>query len=98
MDDLERVHRVASEVASVRRPGRVSVDRLNEQPFVGKGVDVAARLRSRQPTARVLFVSGYRAEEGSLPRAADGKVHFLPKPFTAAQLTERVCELVDASA
>jgi PAS domain S-box-containing protein len=62
------------------------------------GVDVASRLRGRQPTARVLFISGYRAEEGSLPRGADGKVCFLPKPFTAAMLAERVGQLVDASA
>ncbi len=62
------------------------------------GVDVAARLRPRQPTARVLFVSGYRSEEGALPRSADGRVHFLPKPFTAAQLAERVGGLIDASA
>lgn len=61
-----------------------------------RGVEVAARLRPRQPTARVLFVSGYRTEEGALPRGADGETCFLPKPFTAAQLADRVGALVEA--
>ncbi|MBI3565034.1 MAG: PAS domain S-box protein [Elusimicrobia bacterium] len=60
------------------------------------GADLAARLRARQPTAQVLFVSGYRSSEGALPCGADGRPHFLPKPFTAEQLAERVGELVAA--
>jgi two-component system cell cycle sensor histidine kinase/response regulator CckA len=62
----------------------------------GRGTDVVARLRARQPTAQVLFVSGYRTEEESLPRGPKGRVYFLQKPFTGAVLAERVHELVAA--
>ncbi len=59
-----------------------------------RGPEVAERLRARQPTARVLFVSGYRTEEASLPAGPDGRCLFLPKPFTAADLAEKIRELV----
>jgi two-component system cell cycle sensor histidine kinase/response regulator CckA len=62
-----------------------------------RGTDVFARLRARQPTAQVLFVSGYRTEEESLPRGLSGRAAFLQKPFTAALLVERVHQLVAAS-
>ncbi|HXT01955.1 MAG TPA: PAS domain-containing protein [Elusimicrobiota bacterium] len=62
-----------------------------------RGAEVAARLRASQPTARVLFVSGYRAEESSLPAGSDGQVRFLAKPFTAAALAEKVRELLDGA-
>ena len=60
-----------------------------------RGTEVAARLRARQPTARVLFVSGYRAEESALPAGADGRVRFLAKPFTASALADKVRELLE---
>jgi PAS domain S-box-containing protein len=59
-----------------------------------RGPEVAERLRARQPTARVLFMSGYRTEEASLPAGPDGQRRFLPKPFTAARLAEKIGELV----
>ena len=62
-----------------------------------RGTELAPRLRPRQPTARVLFISGYRVEEGALPRGADGRTSFLPKPFTGAELAEKVGELVAPS-
>lgn len=62
-----------------------------------RGTDVAARLRARQPTARVLFMSGYRTEAAALPRGLDGPAAFLQKPFTGGALAERVRELVDAA-
>ncbi|MFI5344769.1 MAG: PAS domain S-box protein [Elusimicrobiota bacterium] len=63
----------------------------------GRGTEVATRLRARQPTAQVLFVSGYRTEESSLPRPPNGRAFFLQKPFTGAVLAERVHELVSSA-
>ncbi|MDE2144132.1 MAG: response regulator, partial [Elusimicrobia bacterium] len=63
----------------------------------GRGTDVVARLRARQPTAQVLFMSGYRTDESSLPRPPNGRAFFLQKPFTGDVLSERVFALVGAS-
>ena len=60
-----------------------------------RGPEVAARLRARQPTARVLFVSGYRTEEDALPAGGDGRMRFLAKPFTAAALAESIRDLLE---
>ncbi|MDX6770946.1 MAG: PAS domain-containing protein [Elusimicrobiota bacterium] len=56
------------------------------------GVELAARLRRSQPTARVVFMSGYRAEE-ALGAEREG-VDFLMKPFSAADLSELVGALL----
>ena len=62
-----------------------------------RGTEVASRLRARQPTARVLFISGYRTEAAALPRGLKGPAAFLQKPFTGGALAERVRELVEAA-
>ena len=61
-----------------------------------RGVDVAARLRARQPQARILFMSGYRTEVEALPSELGGRAEFLQKPFTGAALADRVHKLVAA--
>lgn len=53
-----------------------------------RGPELASRLRSRQPEARVLFTSGRRREDCGLPK--DGGSDFLAKPFTAGDLIESV--------
>ncbi|MBI2386610.1 MAG: response regulator [Elusimicrobia bacterium] len=53
-----------------------------------RGPELAERLRRRQPGARVLFTSGRRREDCGI--AAGGDSYFLPKPFTAQDLTESV--------
>jgi len=53
-----------------------------------RGPELAERLRSRQPGARVLFTSGRSREDCGLPGHHDDE--FLPKPFTAAQLIVKV--------
>ena len=59
------------------------------------GPEVARRVRELKPKARVLFVSGHShdviGEEGAL----DGGAEFLPKPFTASTLLDRVRTLLD---
>lgn len=53
-----------------------------------RGPELAARLCSRQPSARVLFTSGRRREDCGLPKG--GGSGFLVKPFTAVDLIESV--------
>jgi hypothetical protein len=60
-----------------------------------RGTEVVARLRARQPTAQVLFVSGYRTDENELPTGPDGPARFLAKPFTGAALAEKVRQLLE---
>ena len=60
-----------------------------------RGTEVVARLRARQPAARILFMSGYRTEESALPKDSDGRVSFLAKPFTGAALADKVRELLE---
>jgi PAS domain S-box-containing protein len=53
-----------------------------------RGPELAARLHSRQPEARVLFTSGRRREDCGLPEGEE--TEFLAKPFTARDLIESV--------
>jgi YesN/AraC family two-component response regulator len=51
------------------------------------GMELAERVCSRTPSARVLYISGYTAES-PVPE-------YLSKPFTPAQLLERVRRTLD---
>jgi two-component system, cell cycle sensor histidine kinase and response regulator CckA len=48
------------------------------------GVEMVARLREREPTMPVVFVSGYTAEDRDL--GLDERTAFVPKPYTMATL------------
>jgi two-component system cell cycle sensor histidine kinase/response regulator CckA len=51
------------------------------------GRELTERLRVENPDLRVIFISGFDASHvGALPAAAS----FLPKPFSAAELFERI--------
>jgi PAS domain S-box-containing protein len=56
------------------------------------GLELLQRLRRSQPTAQVVFMSGYRAEEALGGAKAPGP--FLLKPFTAADLSDVVGALL----
>uniref|UniRef100_Q01RH5 Response regulator receiver protein n=1 Tax=Solibacter usitatus (strain Ellin6076) TaxID=234267 RepID=Q01RH5_SOLUE len=57
----------------------------------GDACDLALRLRDRLPNLRVLFVSGKAgAEICRFYGLEQNCLHFLRKPFTAGQLSERV--------
>jgi CheY-like chemotaxis protein len=60
------------------------------------GAELARRFAADRPRARVLFMSGYT--EGALIDRAASEVGapFLQKPFTPAELTRRVREVLDA--
>ena len=59
------------------------------------GRELAKRVTARQPSVRVLYMSGYTynviAENGTLERG----VAFLQKPFTPSALVEKVREVLD---
>jgi len=61
----------------------------------GSGVELARRVRERQPQARVLFMSGYADDEtlANLPR--DAGVDFISKVFTPDGLLRRARALLD---
>jgi len=62
------------------------------------GVDLAERLQGSQPQLRVVFTSGYAANE--VNREVLDKTHarFLPKPYTHDELAQTVRECLDKSA
>jgi Response regulator containing CheY-like receiver domain and AraC-type DNA-binding domain len=59
------------------------------------GSDLARALELAQPGIRVIFTSGYADDamlrHGVLTHAS----HFIPKPYTAAQLRQKVREVLD---
>ncbi|HUP24724.1 MAG TPA: ATP-binding protein [Thermoanaerobaculia bacterium] len=59
------------------------------------GRELAESVRTRQPRARVLFMSGY-AEDLRGTLAGDEGVAFLAKPFTASELARKVRGVLDA--
>ncbi|HEV8610991.1 MAG TPA: ATP-binding protein [Thermoanaerobaculia bacterium] len=61
------------------------------------GPDLAARLGSTNPRARVLYISGYTDEMiGSRGRGLDPGTNFLQKPFTFEALLRKVRDVLDA--
>jgi PAS domain S-box-containing protein len=60
------------------------------------GGELARRMRAQRPSTRVLYMSGY-ADDAIFPHALPGgETAFLPKPFTAAVLSRKVRETLDA--
>jgi PAS domain S-box-containing protein len=60
------------------------------------GREVAEELGRRRPGLRVLYVSGYTQDAIAQRGVLDSGIEFLPKPFTASQLLERVRAVLDA--
>jgi CheY-like chemotaxis protein len=59
------------------------------------GPELARRFAPLRPRARVLYVSGYSADERTLEQVGEGSVRFLPKPFTPDALASKVREVLD---
>ena len=59
------------------------------------GPTLLRELRRRDPTLKIIFVSGY-AEDAFQKHLADGQFAFLPKPFTLKQLVNEVKETLAA--
>ncbi len=83
---LEEVRRSTFDllVSDVVMPG------MNGHELYRKIVEIAPRLK-------VLYVSGYPAGSGSLRDILEGGEHFLHKPFTTAQLLEKVRQAIDGA-
>jgi CheY-like chemotaxis protein len=59
------------------------------------GREVARRVVEMKPEARVLYVSGYTNDAIGKDGVQDEGIEFLPKPFTASTLLDRVRTLLD---
>jgi CheY-like chemotaxis protein len=61
------------------------------------GRELAARLRVRRGTLRVLFISGYTASADVRQSMTDPGVAFLQKPFSPEEITTKVDEILSAA-
>ena len=55
------------------------------------GPALAERAREARPDMRVVFMSGYTADEVVRQGVREGEVEFLQKPFTPDSLVRRLC-------
>jgi two-component system cell cycle sensor histidine kinase/response regulator CckA len=58
------------------------------------GVQLATKMAKTHPGLPVIYASGY-SDEGVLRGAGDGRVPYLPKPFTSNELLAQVREVLD---
>lgn len=70
----------------------------SERDTNGLSFSLAEALVSRDPSLRVLFVSGYTDGDISRRGELDPCTAFLQKPFTARGLLARVREVLDGDA
>jgi signal transduction histidine kinase/ActR/RegA family two-component response regulator/HAMP domain-containing protein len=61
------------------------------------GVDLAERLLASRPQLRIVFTSGYAANEVNREVLARTRARFLPKPYTHDELAQTVRECLDKS-
>ncbi len=76
---------------------RQNVDLLLTDVVMPKmsGTELAARLRSRQPTVKVLFMSGYSDEALAKRVTQVGSAQFIQKPFALEMLAAKVRETLE---
>lgn len=60
----------------------------------GDGAKLIDTLQDRQPQARAIVISGYGSIDTSIAAFRKGAIDFLPKPFNANQLIDRVSKAV----
>jgi two-component system cell cycle sensor histidine kinase/response regulator CckA len=58
------------------------------------GRELAERFVELQPATRVLFTSGYTGDAFARRGISEGRIAFLPKPYTAEQLAVKVSEVL----
>ena len=58
-------------------------------PFMS-GNELATCIRFTRPDIKVLYISGYSANDGVTDEVGDGKADFLPKPFAPDLLLDKV--------
>jgi len=87
----------AGEAIRIARSHAGSIDLLITDVIMPEmnGRDVARRLLSLYPSLKRLFMSGYTADVIAGHGVLDDDVHFLQKPFTMGELTEKVRKVLD---
>jgi two-component system cell cycle sensor histidine kinase/response regulator CckA len=88
----------AAERAAAAHPGPIDL-LLTDLVFPGgaTGRVLAGRLQQSRPETRVLFMSGYADDAVLYNAGAPNALHFLSKPFTRAELLEKVRDVFNAS-
>ena len=76
--------------------GRVDLVLTDAMMPVMNGGELADALATEYPNIRVLFMSLYTGDD-IVRRGADSRRAFIPKPFTTADLTAKVREVLDGS-
>jgi FixJ family two-component response regulator len=61
----------------------------------GDGTTLLSTLRRHQPTATAIVITGNPSMDGAISALRSGAVDFVPKPFNAQTLTERVRKALD---
>ena len=61
------------------------------------GRELADRIRARQPTIKVLLITGYAKNAGNLRQFLGKDMHILQKPFTVQALTMKVRNVLDGA-
>jgi DNA-binding response OmpR family regulator len=64
----------------------------------GNGMTLLPKLREKQPTAAAVVITGKPSVDGAIDAFRAGVVDFLPKPFSANQLIERVRQALKSQA
>jgi CheY-like chemotaxis protein len=59
------------------------------------GVALARELRARDPSLKVLYISGYSDDPAGLTATLGEHAHFLAKPFLPGDLTQAVCSILE---
>jgi two-component system cell cycle sensor histidine kinase/response regulator CckA len=87
---LEAAHGDEAEEVFVRHADSIDLVVTDVMMPGCSGPELLARLKARVPSLRVLYMSGYTAQATARNAGIDGRVPFVQKPFTAAELARRV--------
>ena len=79
--EMARAMRYAAVVMDMQMPGM-------------RGPVLAGRLQAARPDLRVLFMSGYTAEVINKHGILDEGVHFIQKPFSTRQFSQKIHEVL----
>lgn len=60
------------------------------------GIELAQRVLQKRPDVKVLYTSGYTEDDALRRGIGDGTIDFLPKPYSMADLTRRVRQVLDS--
>lgn len=82
--------------AAVKRLAEGKIELLIVRPYVDNitGYEAAKYLRARNPSMEVLVIAGLLDDHRLRDRAAIERFQVFPKPFTAAELLEKVAEVL----